>query len=99
MEQRANVSDLASTGLALRLLRELAVPVRGVDEGKLKQKCSSLMLYPILCDPMGYSPSSFVQGILQARILEWVAISFSRGSSRTRDQTRVSCIANRLATN
>ena len=34
--------------------------------------------------------------ILQARILEWVAISFSRGSSRPRDQTRVSCIAGRL---
>ena len=34
-------------------------------------------------------------GILQARILEWVAISFSRGSSQPRDQTQVSCIADR----
>ena len=41
------------------------------------------------CSP----PGSSVHGILQARILEWVAISFSRGSSRLRDQTQVSCIA------
>ena len=39
-----------------------------------------------LCDPMDCSlPGSFVHGILQARILEWVAISFSRGSSQPRD--------------
>ena len=44
-------------------------------------------------------PGSSVYGILQARILEWVAISFSRGSSRLRNQTRVSCIADRLFTN
>ena len=41
------------------------------------------------CDPMDYIlPGSSVHGILQARILEWVAISFSRGSSRPSDQTR-----------
>ena len=39
-----------------------------------------------LCDPMDYSPpGSFVNGILQARTLEWVAISYSRESSRPRD--------------
>ena len=44
-----------------------------------------------LCDPMDCSPpGSSVQGILQERILEWVAISFSRGSSWPRDQTCVS---------
>ena len=37
-------------------------------------------------------------GILQARILEWVAFAFSRGSSQPRDQTQVSCIAGRLFT-
>ena len=43
-----------------------------------------------LCDPMDYSPpGSSVHGIFQARILEWVAISYSRGSSRPRDQTCV----------
>ena len=50
--------------------------------------------YLTLCDSVDYSPSgSSVHGILQARILEWVAIPFSRGSSRPRDRTRVSCIA------
>ena len=42
--------------------------------------------YPTLCDPMEYT----VHGILQARILEWVAFPFSRGSSQPRDWTQVS---------
>ena len=46
------------------------------------------------CDPMDCSlPGSSVPGILQAKILEWVAISFSRGSSRSRNQTWASYIA------
>ena len=40
-------------------------------------------------------PGSSVHGIFQARVLEWVAISFSRGSSQPKDRTRVSCIAGR----
>jgi len=40
----------------------------------------------------GSPPGSSVHGIFQARILEWVAISYSRGSSRPRDQTHISCI-------
>ena len=40
-------------------------------------------LYPTLCDPMDYT----VHGILQARIVEWVAVPFSRGSSQFRDRT------------
>ena len=52
-----------------------------------------------LCDPMDCSlPGSSVQEILQARILEWVAISFSRGLSQPRDQTLVFCIAGRFFT-
>ena len=43
-------------------------------------------------------PGSSVHGILQARILEWFAISFSRGSSGPRNQTRVSCIVSRVFT-
>ena len=47
-----------------------------------------------LCDPMEYSPpGSSVHGILQARILEWVAFSSSRGSTRPRDGTHVSYIS------
>ena len=49
---------------------------------------------PTLCDPMDCGPpGSSVNGTLQARIPEWVAISFSRGSSRPRDRTRVSCVS------
>ena len=44
------------------------------------------------------SPGSSVHGILQARILEWLAISFSRGSSWPRDQTQVSCLAGKSFT-
>ena len=50
---------------------------------KVTQSC------PTLCDPTDYR----VHGILQARILEWVAFPFSRGSSQLRDRTQVSCIA------
>ena len=51
-------------------------------------------LCPTLCHPMDCSPpSSSVQGILQAWILEWVAISLSRGSSQPRDHSWVSCFA------
>ena len=50
-----------------------------------------------LCDPMAWSPPGFsVHGILQARILEWVTIPFSRGSSQPRDQTQVSCIGRQI---
>ena len=49
---------------------------------KVAQSCLTL------CNPMDYT----VHGILQARILEWVAVPFSRGSSHFRDQTQVSCI-------
>ena len=52
-----------------------------------------------LCDPVDCNPpGSSVHGILQARILEWVAMPSSRGSSRPRDRTQVSCIAGRFFT-
>ena len=47
--------------------------------------CSIAQLYPTLCNPMDCGPpGSSVHGIFQARILEWVAISYSRRSSRPR---------------
>ena len=60
---------------------------------KVTQSC------PILCDPKNYSllGSSF-HGIVQARILEWVANSFSRGSFQTGDWTLVSCTTRRIFT-
>ena len=52
-----------------------------------------------LCDPMDYRfPGSSVHETLQARILEWVAIHFSRGYSQPRGKTWVSCIAGRFFT-
>ena len=56
-------------------------------------------LCPTLCNPMDCSlPGSSVHGIFQARVLEWIAISFSRGSSLPRDRTRVSRIVDRRFT-
>ena len=57
----------------------------------------SLPSCPTLCDPIdGSPPGSAVPGILQARILEWVATPSSRGSSQPRNQTRVSCICRQI---
>ena len=57
---------------------------------EIAQSCQTL------CDPMDCSlPGSSLHGILQARVLEWVAFSFSRGSSQPRDRTQVSCIPGR----
>ena len=55
---------------------------------KVTQSCLTL------CDPKDYT----VHGILQARILQWVAFPFSRGSSQPKDQTQFSCIAGRFFT-
>ena len=55
---------------------------------------------PALCDPMDYKPTRLLcPWDFPARILEWVAISFSRGSSPVRDQTWVSCITGGFFTN
>ena len=65
---------------------------REVKRSKVAQSC------PTLCNPMGCSLSgSSVHGVFPTRTVEWVTISFSRGSSQPRDWTRVSCIAGRDA--
>ena len=64
------------------------------------ESVSVIQLCPTLCRPMDCSlPGSSVHRIFQARILEWVAISSSKGSFQPRDQTQVSCIAGRFFTN
>ena len=63
------------------------------SEELVKVKVTQLCL--TLCDPMDCT----VHGILQARILEWVAVPFSRGSPEPRNQSRVSCIAGGFFTN
>ena len=69
----------------------LALPLE--SEREVAQSCLTL------CDPMDCSLSgSSVHGIFQARLLEWIAISFSRGSSRPRNRTPVSRIAGRCLT-
>ena len=68
--------------------------MKGINMGSVVQ------LYATLCDSMDYSsPGSSVNEIFQARTLEWVAISYLRGSSRPRDLTQVSCIAGVFFTN
>ena len=63
------------------------------SESEVAQSC------PTLCDLMDCSlPGSSVHGIFQATVLEWIAISFSRGSSQPRDRTRVSHIVDRRFT-
>ena len=62
---------------------------------KVNMKVKVAQSCPPLCDSMDYT----FHGILQARILEWVAFPFSRGSSRPRNQTGVSPIAGRFFTN
>ena len=79
------------SGIAIswRIFQFVVIPtLKGfsiVNEAEVKfaQSC------PTLCVPMDYT----IHGILQARILEWVAFLFSRGSSQPRDQTKVSLIA------
>ena len=63
------------------------------SESEVAQSC------PTLCDPMDCSlPGSSVHGIFQASVLEWIAISFSRGSSQPRDWTQVSRTVDRCFT-
>ena len=78
------------------LVYSWAVPIR-VLWGRLLHmiimKVNVAQSCQTLCDPVDYT----VHGILQARILEWVAIPFSRGFSQPRDRTQVSCTASRLS--
>ena len=63
------------------------------SQSEVAQSCLTL------CDPMDCSlPGSSFHGISKARVPKWVAISFSRGSSRPRDRTRVSRTAGRRFT-
>ena len=73
------------------LILGIRVNVMGRKKMLITQSC------PTLCNPTDCNPpGSSVHVISQARILEWIAISFSRGFSQPRDQTQVSCIAGRF---
>ena len=76
----------------------LGPPERPWGNNIILRKCclhaKLLQWCPTLCDPVDCSPpGSSVHGILQARILEWVAMPSSRGSSQPRDRTCVSCVS------
>ena len=67
-----------------------------LSDVKKKKKSEVPQSCPTLCDPVDCNlPGSSIRGILQARILEWVAISFSRAFSQPKDRTQVSLIAGR----
>ena len=75
------------------ILKEISPGCSLESESEVAQLC------PTLCDPMDCSLSgSSVHGIFQARMLEWIAISFSRGPSRSRNRTQVSRTAGRRFT-
>ena len=85
-----NNADLFKKGFHTSdLLPSSVTPPHSESEVKVAQSC------PTLCDPVDYT----VHGILQVRILEWVAYPFSGGTSRHRNWTGVSCIAGGFFTN
>ena len=85
---------MATKGNSLLLFLE-----RKKERKKKEKESEDAQSCTTLCDPMDCSlPGSSVHGIFQARILEWVAISFSRRSSRPRDWTRISRIVGRRVT-
>ena len=82
-------SDLARTHSEVKVKVAQSCPTLCNPMDCTAAAAKSLQSCPTLCDPIdGSPPVSPVPGILQARTLEWVAISFSRGSSQSRDQTQ-----------
>ena len=100
---RLNVTEMIHTQVAAVKSRGKGMFLKVFQENtsmesSISPECQSLRPVP-LCNPMdGSLPGPSVHGILQARILEWGAIPFSRVSSSPRDQTPVSCIAGRIFT-
>ena len=90
----------------VRITKVALLGVSKIIEIRISKRCNDTVvqlkwsevaqLCPTLCDPMDCSlPGSSSHGIFQARVLEWVANSFSRGSSQPRDRTLVSRIVGR----
>ena len=88
--------DLLDPGIELLALQPVSLPSEPPEKPYFIHKSESeSQLCPTLCDPMDYTD----HGILQARILEWVAYPFSNGSSWSRNQTGIFCIADGFFTN
>ena len=96
------LSSPVMSGQIISLIKDPASPLEQIfislSSGEKWKLVSQLC--PTLCDPMDYCspPGSSTHGILQARILEWVAIPFSRESSQPSDRTQISCIVGRFFT-
>ena len=87
---KCNFNDMSLIRILQFVCGYLVLIAACESESEVAQSC------PTLCNPMDCSlPCSSVHGIFQARVLEWVAISFSRGPSRPRDWTRVSRIVSK----
>ena len=96
---RIHWRDNPSEGVWREPLRVRDCPGKSILRNQHRWWWFSCSVVSDSCDLMDCSPpGSSVHGILQARTLEWVAISFSRGSSWPRDWTQVSCIAGRFFT-
>ena len=97
---RQILHQLSYQGSPVHIVRPEILPLSSIPPflshctySEVAQSCLTV------CNPVDCSlPCSSVHGIFQARVLEWVAISFSRGSSQTRDQTQVSRIVDRRFT-
>ena len=82
--------NLSLFRILIRFRTTFSMESESESESEVTQSC------PTLCDPVAHSLQGFsVHGIFQARVLEWVAIFFSRGFSWPRDQSQDSCIAGR----
>ena len=88
--------DVVSDGSKARCCKEQYC----IGTWNVRSMCTCTLVTQLtLWDPVDCSPPGFsVHGILQARILEWIAILFSRGTSQPRDQILVSCITDRFFT-
>ena len=94
---RAHVSSFRTSCVVSFTWKFTEAPVSHLDRVMWREKVFITQSFLTLCNPMDYSPPGFsFHGIFPARILEWVAVSFSRASSWPRDWTRVSFIARRF---
>ena len=76
--------EVSVCALSFSSIQLFATP--GMDKDSACVPAQLLQLCPIVCNPIGCSlPGSSVHGIFQVRILEWIAISFSKGSSLSRN--------------
>ena len=102
LTQKMSLSPLLFEGIysipSSQSIPRMCYLVQGKPDKETKSRnMDCAQLCPTLCNPVDCSQSGpSVHGILQARILEWVAVSFSRAYSRLRDQTHVTCIGRQI---